>query len=65
VFGTGFHQEGLAFIFEEGMILGERLGGGVRILFLLVSALMLFSTQIGVLESSSRINFRKYFVVVS
>lgn len=53
-----FHQasgSGISFIYQERDIISSRLGSGFGLSFLLVAALMLFSTQLGVLESSSRI----------
>lgn len=55
---TVFHvetAEGLSFIFAEADAIGARLGTYWTTVFLLLSALMLLSTQVGVLESSSRI----------
>ncbi|PIR59191.1 MAG: hypothetical protein COU69_01235, partial [Candidatus Pacebacteria bacterium CG10_big_fil_rev_8_21_14_0_10_56_10] len=54
VFGQGLEQ-GLSFLFVEGTVIGQRTTPFLGTLFLLVAALMLFSTQVGVLESASRI----------
>lgn len=54
VFGTGA-AEGLSFLYTEAGVISEQLSPIVGTFFLLVAALMLFSTQVGVLESSSRI----------
>lgn len=48
-------EAGLAFVFQESGIIGTRLGGMVGVSFLAAVGVMLFSTQVGVLESSSRI----------
>lgn len=48
-------ESGLGFLFLEAAAIGEQTLPVFRLLFLLVSAVMLFSTQVGVLESSSRI----------
>lgn len=49
------HESGLSFLFLEASIIGQRTHAYVETFFLLSSALMLFTTQTGVLESSSRI----------
>jgi len=54
VFGQG-QEQGIAFLFQEGREIGLRLGGWVGGVFLFVAAGMLYSTQVGILESSSRI----------
>ncbi|MCD6225589.1 Nramp family divalent metal transporter [bacterium] len=54
VFGNAV-SGGLNFLYQEAALIGERIGVGGRVLFLLVAAGMLYSTQIGVLESTSRI----------
>ncbi|MFH1561529.1 MAG: Nramp family divalent metal transporter [Patescibacteria group bacterium] len=54
VFGQSVNQ-GISFLYQEAIVIGSRLGSVLALFFLLVAALMLYSTQIGVLESSSRI----------
>lgn len=54
VFGQ-FSASGISFIYQEKDIINTQLGASFGIGFLLIAALMLFSTQLGVLESSSRI----------
>jgi hypothetical protein len=54
IYGTEA-SEGLSFLFAEAAVIGERTTPFFGLFFLLVAALMLFSTQVGVLESSSRI----------
>ncbi len=54
VFGNA-DAVGIDFLFQQGSILSHRVGPALGIGFLAIAALMLFSTQIGVLESSSRI----------
>ncbi len=49
------HESGLSFLFLEASVIGQRTHAFVGTFFLLSSALMLFTTQTGVLESSSRI----------
>ncbi|MFH1705621.1 MAG: Nramp family divalent metal transporter [Patescibacteria group bacterium] len=54
VFGRAV-EGGLSFLYQEGAVIGNWLGPKTGTAFLLVAALMLYSTQLGVLESSSRI----------
>lgn len=54
VFGQAAEQ-GLAFLYVESAAIGARTIPFIGTFFLLVSAVTLFSTQVGVLESSSRI----------
>jgi hypothetical protein len=54
VYGIGV-EKGIGFLFAESNVIGYVIHPIFGSLFLLVAALMLFSTQIGVLESSSRI----------
>ncbi len=46
---------GIDFIYQESGVLSTKLGAYFGMGFLIISGIMLFSTQIGVLESSSRI----------
>ncbi len=48
-------SSGIGFIFQEGEVIGLALGNVTRVVFLVMAAGMLYSTQLGVLESSSRI----------
>jgi len=54
-FGTGNNGEGINFILTEGRVIGEQLGPLVGWGFLLIIAIMLFQTQLGVMDSTSRI----------
>jgi len=54
VFGQNVEQ-GISFLYKEGAVITNRLGDIAGTGFLLIAALMLYSTQLGVLESSSRI----------
>ena len=54
VFGETTHQ-GLAFLFAEAKIIGLRTVPAVGMVFLLICLLMLFSTQLSVLDATSRI----------
>jgi len=48
-------ESGLSFLYQEGAQVGIALSPGFGTAFLLIAGLMLYSTQLGVLESSSRI----------
>ncbi len=48
-------QSGISFLYAQSEAIAARTAGAVGTLFLLVSAVMLFSTQVGVMESSARI----------
>jgi hypothetical protein len=54
VFGQA-HAEGIEFLYQEAGIISVRLAPWMGTVFLMISAVMLFSTQLGVLESSTRI----------
>lgn len=63
VFGNASFS-GIDFLYQQSSVLGSRLGPLFGVGFLAMAALMLFSTQIGVIESSSRIiseNFLLFF----
>ena len=47
--------QGLNFLFQEAEIIGQNTVPALRVVFLLTASLMLFATQLGVLESASRI----------
>ncbi len=56
VYGTpGNHIEGISFVINEGKIIGSLLHPVVGIIFLVVVGIMLFQTQLGVMDSTSRI----------
>jgi hypothetical protein len=54
VFGQA-EAEGIQFLYQESGVIGGRFGPLVGTIFLVIAGVMLFSTQLGVLESSSRI----------
>lgn len=54
VFGQA-HGEGLAFLYQQAEVMSSLQANWVGSAFLAIAAVMLFSTQLGVLESSSRI----------
>jgi len=54
VYGQNVEQ-GISFLYRESVVITNQLGDVLGTGFLLIAALMLYSTQLGVLESSSRI----------
>jgi hypothetical protein len=52
---SGAGSEGIGFIKQEAEVITSLLSSGVGLLFLLVVALMLFNTQLMILDSTSRI----------
>ncbi len=54
VFGKA-ETSGINFLYQQAGEIGLRIGSGFGVTFLLVAAGMLYSTQVGVLESTSRI----------
>lgn len=54
-FGTDTAAEGIEFVLTQGTIISGVLGPWVGKLFLLAVAIMLFQTQLGVMDSTSRI----------
>lgn len=54
-FGAGTNAEGIRFVMTEGAILSSTMSPLIGTLFLLGVAIMLFQTQLGVLDSTSRI----------
>jgi hypothetical protein len=59
-FGLPTNAQGIQFVINEGRIIGERLFPAVGITFLAVVTVMLFQTQLGVLDSTSRIMAENY-----
>ncbi len=53
--GMESNAEGIQFVINEGMVIGSILGPAIGAAFLLVVAVMLFQTQLGVMDSTSRI----------
>ncbi|MDP3994245.1 MAG: Nramp family divalent metal transporter, partial [bacterium] len=62
VFGSA-SQSGIDFLYQQSSVLTSQINPVFGIAFLVVAALMLFSTQIGVLESSSRIISENYLLI--
>lgn len=54
-FGLESNAEGIQFVINEGTIIGSQLGTLVGTLFLIVVCVMLFQTQLGIMDSTSRI----------
>lgn len=54
-FSLNGNTEGISFVIREGVAIGEALGPAFGAGFLLVVAVMLFQTQLGVMDSTSRI----------
>lgn len=55
VHGLSGVEQGIDFVLFEGAAIGSQLGSWVGILFLLAVSIMLFQTQLGVMDSTSRI----------
>lgn len=54
-FGAENNSEGINFVINEGMVIGQNLFPVFGTVFLLVVSIMLFQTQLGVIDSTSRI----------
>jgi len=54
-FGNPTNAQGIQFVINEGLAIGSRLAPGIGALFLFVVSIMLFQTQLGVMDSTSRI----------
>lgn len=54
-FGAGDTATGITFVLHEGRIIGETFSPALGTFFLVIVAVMLFQTQLGVLDSTSRI----------
>ena len=54
-YGMAGNTEGINFVINEGTIIGQTIFPFVGILFLVVVSIMLFQTQLGVMDSTSRI----------
>jgi len=60
--GSPSNAQGIQFVLNEGAAIGARLGAGVGTAFLAAVAVMLFQTQLGVMDSTSRIMAENYAV---
>jgi hypothetical protein len=54
-YGLTGNTEGINFVINEGAIIGQMVFPFIGILFLVVVSIMLFQTQLGVMDSTSRI----------
>lgn len=62
-FGKSGNTQGIAFLFAEAKVIGGKIAPIFGFLFLLIGFLMLYSTQLGVLESTSRIISENFFLL--
>jgi len=53
--GLTGNAEGINFVINEGMVIGQMVFPFIGVLFLVVVSIMLFQTQLGVMDSTSRI----------
>lgn len=54
-YGVAGNVEGISFVLREGLVIGQKLNPIVGSLFLVAVSIMLFQTQLGVMDSTSRI----------
>lgn len=59
------NQQGIEFLFQEAGLINQTLGTTVSLIFILIAALMLYSTQLGVLESASRIISENFLLIIN
>jgi hypothetical protein len=55
VYGLGGNAEGINFVIKEGLQIGALTTPTLGLFFLIVIAVMLFQTQLGIMDSTSRI----------
>ena len=55
VHGLAGNVEGINFVINEGAVIGQKVFPFIGVLFLVVVSIMLFQTQLGVMDSTSRI----------
>ncbi|MBU2542489.1 Nramp family divalent metal transporter [Patescibacteria group bacterium] len=60
--GLASNSEGINFVISEGLVIGQTLFSFAGTLFLIVVAIMLFQTQLGVMDSTSRIMAENYAI---
>lgn len=63
VYHLGGSSQGISFLFLEAKMIGQKIAPLFGFLFLLVGFLMLYSTQVAVLESTSRIISENFFLL--
>ena len=54
-YGLDSNAQGINFVINEGLVIGQRLLPAVGLVFLLLVSIMLFQTQLGVMDSTSRV----------
>jgi len=54
-YGLASNAEGIFFVLNEGSVIGQKLFPAVGSLFLIVVSILLFQTQLGIMDSTSRI----------
>ena len=59
----GFDKSDISFVIREGGIIGESLIPAIGIVFILAAAIMLFQTQLGVMDSNSRIMSENFALI--
>lgn len=57
------NSEGIEFLYQQAQLIGQAVAPPIAIVFLGIAAVMLYSTQIGVLESASRIISENWLLV--
>jgi len=60
--GLPGNAEGINFVINEGVVIGEMIFPFMGTLFLIVVSIMLFQTQLGVMDSTSRIMAENYAI---
>lgn len=63
VFGTSSHITGVEFIIYEAGVISQQLGFVIGTSFLVIGGLMLFNTQLTVLDATSRIMAENYLIL--
>jgi hypothetical protein len=56
------NAQGILFVINEGLMIGQMVAPKLGVIFLLAVAIMLFQTQLGILDSTSRIMAENYAV---
>ncbi len=54
-YGTGGNQQGIHFVINQASVIGQEIAPIVGTIFLLMVTVMLFQTQLGIIDSTSRI----------
>jgi hypothetical protein len=63
VYGSGGNEQGILFVIKEGLAIGGQVVPWLAPVFLAVIAFMLFQTQLGVMDSTSRIMSENYALI--